>query len=257
MKIIKQTILFIIISIVVSTFGSVVLADNKQRIYDDAEILTQAEISQLEKLASLYSEKRETDFIVLTTKDASKSAEQYMADFYDEQKLGYDKPNGNTAIISVNLSRNEVYLSGFYKGKTYLSSKRLDKIRQDVTSDLTEGQYASAFKIFFERADYYFDFKPSVNPDSLFYKTYFQFILALVLALIIVGIMLFQSNSKITTTENTYRDIERSKVIRRKDKYLRRVVTKSYSPKPKSGSGGGGGGMTGGGHSYSGSGGRF
>lgn len=230
---------------------------DKQRIYDEAGVLTNEEILNLEAISKSYSEKRQTDFVILTTQN-SQSAQQYMANFYDTHQLGYKQKNGNTVILTVNMKNREVYLAGFYQAETYLTNERLDKIRDRITKDLSDTNYARAFETFIKEADYYFDYEPNVNPDNLFYKTWFQFILAIIIALIIVGAMLFQSKSKLTTTSNTYKDMSRSKVLHHKDKFVRRVVTKRYSPMPKAkGPRGGGGGMTGGGHSHSGSSGRF
>ncbi len=151
---------------------------DKQRIYDEAGILTNEEILNLEAISKSYSEKRQTDFVILTTQN-SQSAQQYMANFYDKHQLGYEQKNGNAVILTVNIKNREVYLAGFYQAETYLTNERLDKIRNRITKDLSDSNYANAFEMFIKEADYYFDYEPNVNPDNLFYKTWFQFILAI------------------------------------------------------------------------------
>lgn len=248
-------ILSLLIFIMPITSLSSFAETDKQRVYDEVELLSEQEINDLEEMTKKYSDKRETDFVILTT-NSSASAKKYMQDFYDEKGLGYDSEHGNTAIMTINMNNREVYLAGFYKGEKYLTDKRLDKVRDKITDDLTDGQYLQAFKGFIKKSDYYFDYEPNVNPDNIFYKTWFQFILALIVSLVIVGMMLYQSKSKITTTQSTYKDMNRSKVISQKDRYIRKHVTKKHSPQSKDG-GGSGGGKTSGGSSHSGSGGRF
>jgi uncharacterized protein len=83
-----------------------------------AGLLTGEEVEELEILAEKYSSRRQTDFIVLTTEDTEKKdVVKYMEDFYDEKALGYDKPHGNCAILTVDMEHREVYLAGFYKGR--------------------------------------------------------------------------------------------------------------------------------------------
>lgn len=250
-------LLSVIVLLIPITSLSSFAATDKQRVFDEAALLTDEEITEIEAMAKEYSEQRETDFVILTT-DSSATAKRYMQDFYDEQGLGYDSEHGNTAIITVNINNREVYLAGFGKAEKYLTDRRLDKVREKITDDLTDGEYLYAFKGFIKKSDYYFDYEPNVNPDNVFYKTWFQFLLALVISVLIVGLMLYQEKSKITTTQNTYKDMKRSKVISQKDRFIRQHVTKTHSPQSKSNnSGGGGGGTTGGGSSHSGSGGRF
>lgn len=149
----KKVFLIVLLSIVLLIpFISNALkasGDKKQRIYDLAGLLTGEEVEELEILAEKYSSRRQTDFIVLTTDDTEKKdVVKYMEDFYDEKALGYDKPNGNCAILTVDMEHREVYLAGFYKGEEYLDDYRLDEIRYKITPALSEGDYYRAFHTF-------------------------------------------------------------------------------------------------------------
>lgn len=236
-------------------------AADKQRIYDDAEVLSDQEISQLEQIARDYSERRETDFIIVTVKNEEKDLQLYMDDFYDEEGFGYQKSHGETAMIGIDIgeTKRDVVLSGYYL-EDRLSPERLRQIRAKVTPDLSNGNYFKAFETFIETSSDYMAYRPGVNPENPFFKTSVQLIIALILAAVIVGALARNARTKVTTTSATYRDDERTKILQRRDRYLRTTVTKKRRPKQSSSRGGGGSGgigRTSGGHSRSSSRGKF
>jgi len=218
----------------------------------------------LEAMAEKYSIKRETDFVILTTDNTNgKDVVKYMEDFYDNMALGYNKPHGNTAIITIDMQHREVYLAGFYKAETYLSDYRLDLIRDKITPYLSNGDYYKAFSKFIKLGYKYMGMEPNVDPDNILFNLWFQIVVSLVIAGIIVGAMAYNSGGRVTVSQGTYMDFSNSKVINRRDNYLRTSVTKTRKPSNNNKSsgggfgGGGGGGTTSGGHSHSGSRGSF
>lgn len=237
----------------------------KQRIYDFAGLLTSDKINQLEDLSEKYSSKRHTDFIILTTRDTEgKDIVLYMEDFYDEKALGYDKPHGNTAIITIDMKNRDVYLAGFYKAEEYLDDYRLDLIREKITPDLSQGNYYDAFSSFIKISNKYMGIRPGVNPDNILFNLWFQIGASLGLAGIVVGIMAYNTGGKVTISDGTYRDNSKSHIIDKKDRYLNTTVSKTriQTNNSSGGKGGGGGrssggGVSRGGHSHSGSRGKF
>jgi len=241
-----------------------VLAKDKQRIFDDANLLTEMEIVQLEKVAAKHSKKRKTDFVVLTTSgEHGIDIQKYMDDFYDDQGLGYDKKHGNTVLLGIDIKNSDVMIMGFYKAEDYLDNERATKVRDEITPHLSDGKYFAAFEKFIVTADRYMKYRPGVNPDNIFFKTFWQLIFALVTGAIITFIMVRHTNPKVTTTAATYRNDQYTRILSKRDRYIRTSVTKKYRPRNKNnrrGGGGGGGssyGRTSGGHSYSGSRGKF
>lgn len=259
---------FIILFIILLTFSSsIVLADSgrKHRIYDFANLLTLEEVEKLESMAQKYSTRRDTDFIILTTNDTKgKDIVEYMEDFYDDKALGYDKPHGNTAILTIDMDNRDVYLAGFYKGEEYLDDYRLDLIRYKITPDLSDGDFYKAFKGFIKTAYKYMGIRPGVDPNNILFKSGFQITISLIVAGIVVGSMAYNTGGRLTVHDGTYRDFSNSRILNRRDNYLRTSVTKHRRPSNNNrggGSGGSGisrgGGMTRGGHSHSGSRGKF
>jgi uncharacterized protein len=253
-RVLRLTIIFALIF----TFGFITSAfadENKQRVYDYANLLSEDEIAELEQLALQHGKKHEIDFIIVTTPDADgRDIEPYIEDFYDDMAFGFDKPHGNTAILVLDMAKRNVELFGFYKGKKYLNAKRLELIREKITPDLSNGNYYEAFVLYIETGSRYMEYMPFINPESFLLKTWFHLLLAIGVAGVIVGSMAYNSGGKVTVNERTYTGD--FKVLERKDIYLTKSVTRRKKPQNNS-SGGGGGGITGGGHSYSSSRGKF
>ncbi len=229
----------------------------KQLIYDDAKLLTTAELAQLTTLAASLGQERETDLIVITLNGTEgKDIVDYVEDFYDDMAPGYDQPHGNTAILAIDLQMRDVYLAGFKKAETYLDDSRLDRIRNKVTPDLTAGNYYKAFSDYITLSHDYMGYRPGVNPDNLLFKWWIQIGVSFAASGIIVGIMVYRSGGRVTVNAKTYMDAGHSKVLSHYDNFVKKTVTKRKIQKNTSG-GGGGGGLTGGGHSHSGSRGKF
>ncbi|WP_107838087.1 TPM domain-containing protein [Metasolibacillus meyeri] len=226
-----------------------------QYIFDYANLLTTEEKKELEVLAKELSADYKTAFLILTVDGTDgKGIEQYMGDFYDNEAPGYNKPHGNTVMMSIDMQERDVFLSGFKKGRIYLDAGRLAYIREQITPSLSAGDYYEAFSQFIiESHDYM-----SYGPDGIIFQWWFQWGVALLLAAIIVGLMAYSSGGKMTTTERDYFNPNGSGITKKHDRYLRTTVTKTKKASSSSGGGSsGGGGTTSGGHSYSGSGGKF
>ncbi|MHA6251494.1 TPM domain-containing protein [Oceanobacillus sp. CAU 1775] len=233
-----------------------------QRIYDEANLLTDAEVQELEAQASAYFDEWQTDFIIITTNDTEgRMVTTYMQDFTDELAKEFNRSEDNMAVLTMDMQNREVYLAGFGIGKEYLDDARLDQIRNQITSDLSNGNYYDAFEHFFAKSDEYLNIRPGVNPESLFFNTFVQLGAALVLAFIVVFIMAFNSGGRVTVNARTYLDQQNTRIVSQHDRYLRKTVTRKKKPSNNSSGGGGGrmggGGISSAGRSHSGSRGGF
>ena len=231
-----------------------VSASPSNYIYDYAGVLTAEEVTELELLAQQLSDQTNTSLIVLTTNDTGGLyIKDYMANFFDNNKLGYNEPNGNTAILSLDLNNRDIYLAGFHKAKEHLDSTRIDKILDKATPYITDGEYLNGFKVYMEEATYYLELKPGYNPDSVFHKIWFQLLVSVFVGALIVGLMVASRGGKVTVNHTTYADSEQSGVVSSDDRYVTTHITKIKKPSNN----GKGGGTTGGGTSFSGGGRKF
>lgn len=252
----KFSFIMLFIFIIFSIYPVMAAEKTSQKVYDFAGLLTPTEVAELERLSNEYSQKREVDIIILTTNDTQgKDVVEYMQDFYDEQGLGYDKAHGNTAILTIDMEHRETYVAGFYKGEEYLDNSRCDLIREKITPYLSSGDYYEAFDTYIDLSYQYMGIKPGVNPENILFKLWFQVLLSITIAGVIVIVMAYNSGGRFTTGGSTYLDTNNSGITNRRDTFVRTTTTKHR--KPSNNNNGGGGGITGGGRSHSGSRGSF
>lgn len=235
--------------------GEVLAAKDGKLIYDEAGLLTVTEYEELHRLAEKYGAKRETDIMIFTTNNPDLiDVEVLTQNFYDEYAPGYDKPHGNTVILTLDMGNRDVYLAGFYKAKTYLDDGRLDKIRERITPDLSSGDYSKAFATYIKTAHKYMGFEPNVNPDNPLFNIWFQLIVSVIIGGFVVCVMVFGSGGRVTVNRRTYEDAKTSGVIAHEDRYIRTTVKKRKIEKNTGSSGGSGFGGSGSGGSFGGSG---
>lgn len=229
-------------------------------VYDEANLLSDLHIEELETIAAEYGEKLHIDFIFFTREDESTFIGNYMDDFYDEKAPGYDKAHGRAVLVGVDMIGRDIVIDAHSDVKEHLDPDRLTMIRDKITSDLTNGNYIEAFTNVIYLTDKYMKFKPGVNPNNPIYKTSVQFVIALILGGVVVGAMLFRMNPRMTTNAGTYHDSNNSEILGKRDRYIRTTVTKRRKPKQNKGGGGSSGGSIGrtsGGFSRSRSSGKF
>lgn len=238
--------------------ASVAAAYTKTLVFDEAGLLSPSDIDELNVMANEYGAERETDIIIYTSNNLeNKDVVILTEDFYDERAPGNDKPHGNAVILTLDMYNRDIYLAGFYKAEDYLDDGRLNKIRDKIASDLSEGNYRAAFEKYIKTAHRYMGYKPGVNPDNILFKLWFQLTGAVVIGGIVVGVMAYRSGGRVTVGFRTYEDASTSGVLDSEDRYIRTTVTKRKIERSSSSSSGGGGGTTSGGHSHSGSRGSF
>ncbi|MFZ7942915.1 MULTISPECIES: TPM domain-containing protein [Bacillaceae] len=231
--------------------------DSEQYIYDFAGLLTGKEEAELQSISSKLGKERNTAFIIITVNGTEgKKLIQYVEDFYDEHGPGYDQAFGNTAILAIDLDKRDVYLAGFKKAEQYLDDGRLDQIREKITPDLSEGNYYQAFSDFITTSHKYMGYEPGVNPENILFTWWFQLIASIIVGGVAVMFMAYRSGGRITVNEQTYMDGNQSRIISKYDNFVRQTVTRERKPSDNSKSGGGGG-ISSGGHSHSGSSGKF
>lgn len=237
--------------------GATAFAAVDQRVYDNANLLSESEIAELEALAEEHSRKHGTDFLFLTSEDQEAfDVVEYMGDFFDTWAV--ENGQEDAVLLTMNIATRDVYLAGFGTAETTLDDQRVNLVLDRILPEMQRGDYAGAFRETVTTASRYMEFRPGVNPENIFFKNWFQLAIALLLGGGIVGFMLYNSGGRVTTTASTYFDGDNSRVTGKLDQFRNKTVSRRKVPKKSSGGGGfGGGGSTGGGRSFSGGGRKF
>lgn len=125
------------------------------RLTDQANLLTDSEKTQLLELLDEISERQQTDIVVVTSKSLQgKSAMEYADDFYDENGYGFgEEKDGILFLISMEESSWYVSTSGF--GITAVTDIGLRFMAQQLSDDLSKGEYEEAFTIYASLCDDY------------------------------------------------------------------------------------------------------
>lgn len=258
-------------------------------VYDDANLLSDSEISDLEELCTTYGEPAGLEIYILTHDDPSAPyVETYIENFEDQL------PVGDRVYIALDMQERDVFMEGYGKAETYIHSKRIAEIIDKITPDLSEGNYYDAFETYIKMsADYMSDdselnydhdytaSKPqSSDPNAANYDAtwpseskqapgplsniWVQLLISVAIGAITVGVMAYNSGGKMTVSGNNYMDQNHSGLIGRRDDYVRTTVTRVRKPENNNNSGKGGfnsggfrGGVSSGGRSHSSGGGKF
>ncbi|WP_298825635.1 TPM domain-containing protein [uncultured Planococcus sp.] len=248
------TLCFLLIFMAIGGVSAFAAVD--QRVYDNANLLSESEIAELEAVAAEHSSKHGTDFLFLTSEDPEAfDVVDYMGDFYDEWAV--ENGQENAVLLTMNIATRDVYLAGFGTAETTLDNQRVNLVLDRIIPEMQRGDYAGAFRETVTTASRYMEFRPGVNPENIFFKNWFQLAVALLLGGGIVGFMVYNSGGRVTTTASTYFDGDNSRVTGKLDQFRNKTISRRKVPKKSGGGGGFGGGSTGGGRSFSGGGRKF
>ena len=253
----KAPVLFLVMLFAVFAGGAAAFAAD-QHIYDNAGLLSEGEINELEALAEEHSEKQGADFLFLTTSSTEgQPIMTYMGDFFDDWAV--ENGQENAVLLTIDMGSREVYLSGFGTAETTLDNDRVQQVLDRIMPYMSAGDYGGAFRETVTTASRYMEFRPGANPESIIHKTWFQLAVPLLLAGVVVGSMVLNAGGRVTTTSRTYFDGNNTRVRSQHDRFRNKTVSRRRVPKSNNGGGGfgGGGGMTGGGRSFSGGGRSF
>lgn len=265
--------------------------DDSQRVFDYAELLSDAEQEELNQVCLDAEDALETELYILTTNDAKgKETVDYTDDFGDEHAFGYDEPYGNYMILCIDMDNRVVWLSTSGKAETYFTEERIDSLLDDLYGYLTDGDYYNTCLSYVESSQRYLT-KPPVykdttskpNPykdttsksnhykDAMYYdeeqetvldRWYYRLAISAVIGLIVVVIMSISTKTAMTANARTYSK-NGIRMNNRRDDFIRRTTTSRRIESNSSGSRGGhhissgGHHISSGGHSHGGGGRSF
>lgn len=249
-----------------------------KNVYDNASLLNDEELSQLESLCQTVNDVRNINIVILIADSINGNRKQYLEDYYD----GHTPALSDAVLLLLNMDENDrgIEIQGYGSCEFYLSDDRINLILDDMMPYLQNGDYFDALEFFINQTDSYMGQEPTThykhteadneaynnvnggNPDenSFAKRTLIHLGIALLVGAVSVAVMAYHSSGRNTTSQSTYLDANNSRILGRWDRYLRTTTTRRRKPEPNHNNGGGsssGGGVSSGGNSHSGGGRSF
>ena len=164
-------------------------AQDKQRLYDEADILTNAEESSLSDRLDSVSETYQVDVIIVTIDSVGNyTADEFVKLLYDGNDFGYgENRDGVLLMIAMREREYRILSNGF--GATAISTDDIDFISDYISYELSEGLYADAFHLFIDECEYEINGEINGFPFESGTTLLISFGIGLVVALIVTGIM--------------------------------------------------------------------
>ena len=222
-------------------------ADLYYRLNDSAEVLTEDENSKLEASLEELSVRQNFDVVIVTI-DSLESVdytgmEEYADDLYDYGQFGYGE-NRDGVLLLVSTGDRKWHISTCGYGITAFTDAGIQYLGEQMTPDMSDGDYAAAFRTFIRWTDAYVtaareghpydvDNMPR-EPFSIVYLGV-ALVIGLVTALIVTGIMKSQLKSVAPQRDATnYVRQGSMKLTNQRDLFLYHEVHRTERPKESS-----------------------
>ena len=227
----------------------------QERVYDFADVLTNAEEDELRDLIAKYEAKCHFDIIIVTLDQEMGENDRtwdfnmmnYADDFYDDRKYGWNKEYGDGALLldnwyeDANGSQKGSWLSTSGKMESIISAEKERRVFDAMDAYIDSNPYKAYSAAVSRLAEYG---GGGLEFGSVSGACACPLFISFVVALIYALVNLKQSKAKDTTVATTY-VVNGTSVLRAKsDDFIRKNVV---SHRIESSSGGGSGGRSGGG----------
>lgn len=198
-----------------------------QRVFDDADVLTDEEEAKLEKLIAEKEKLIGGDIVLMTTNDASlntmEKLRDYAQNYYKENKIGWDKPIGSGAIYVDDWETRYTWLATRGTVKDKLSKDNTDYIVDETNDIVNKDPYKAYTRLINLLAD-------ETQKSHLFHINISPLWVALgclVAAIAFVVFQLSDSVGKDTVKKSTYVKKDGVQLNDKQDVFLHSHVTRT------------------------------
>lgn len=180
-------LLALLLSMALPTYA----ASTDEFLYDEADLLSQQEEAALAERLSQISSTYNAQVVIVTLNDMGGAGiDTYVEFLYDTMDFGYGaNRDGVLLLISMDVREFRILTNGFAADAITLND--IDSISDGIVSDLSAGDYASAFDLFASDCRFYLDgyingFSFPVG-SSLLISLLIGFVIALIVTLVMKG----------------------------------------------------------------------
>lgn len=223
-------------------------AEDNLLVWDEAELLNETEVAQLNsKLESISKKyKAEIRVVTLSSMDGG-DIDEFLEYLYDESGFGYGENHDGVLLVVCMDPREYRILSNGFAGEA-ITSGDIDAIGEAFKSDLSDGNYADAFDTFADKCEYYLDGHINGFPFNTGKNLLICVGIGLVVALIVTGIWKGQLKSvRKQSAANAYVKAGTMQITQSGDFFMYRNVTKTQKQSSSSSGSSGSSRSTGGG----------
>lgn len=223
-------------------------AEDNLLVWDEAELLNETEVAQLNsKLESISKKyKAEIRVVTLSSMDGG-DIDEFLEYLYDESGFGYGENHDGVLLVVCMDPREYRILSNGFAGEA-ITSGDIDAIGEAFKSDLSDGNYADAFDTFADKCEYYLDGHSNGFPFNTGKNLLICLGIGLVVALIVTGIWKNQLKSvRKQSAANAYVKAGTMQITQSGDFFMYRNVTKTQKQSSSSSGSSGSSRSTGGG----------
>lgn len=239
------------------------LCTTDERVFDKADVLSDAEEEKLRKLIAKREKQTGCDIVLVTLNESLREYAQerreyiapdkyvmvYADDFYDEHMFGYDGPQGSGVLLVDNLYRES---DGWAYSWLCTTGMAEGKYSGAMIDHLLEKSYRyGKLSPYLGYKAYINQFYHDINGFGLINANFSVPVLMIVSLAAAVLFVVFNMGSSAgvkTTTARSYVKDGKVKIIRREDRFIRKNVVQH---RIQTGNGGSGGHSGGGGHHVS------
>ena len=197
-------------------------------IWDEADLLSNAEESQLSGKLAALSQQYEAEIVIMTLESAGgRDMEELVNSVYDTMGFGYgDNYDGVLLLLCMDIREWQI-LSNGYAGVA-ITEMEIDWIGDAIVPDLSDGNYLEAFELFADECAYYLDGYINGFPFDFGGTLIMSLVFGLVVGLIVAFVLKRQLKSvRKQDRANVYVKPGSMQVTTRSDLFLYRNVTRT------------------------------
>ena len=213
----------------------------KYFLYDEADLLNDAEEAALEKKLADVSGTYNAQIVVCTIASMDGTdIDRYLDYLYDTMGFGYGENKDGVLLLVCMDPREYRILSNGFAGVA-IDGDAIDAVGDAFVSDLSEGSFAAAFAEFADQCEYYLDGHLNGFPFNFGKNLMISLVIGIAVGLIVAFILKGQLKSVHKQSQaNSYVKQNSMNLTHQSDIYLYRTVsrTKKSSSGSSSGSGG-------------------
>ena len=223
-------------------------AEDNLLVWDEAELLNETEVAQLNSNLESISKKYKAEIRVVTLSSMDGGdIDEFLEYLYDESGFGYGENHDGVLLVVCMDPREYRILSNGFAGEA-ITSGDIDAIGETFKSDLSDGNYADAFDTFADKCEYYLDGHINGFPFNTGKNLLICAGIGLVVALIVTGIWKGQLKSvRKKSAANAYVKAGTMQITQSGDFFMYRNVTKTQKQSSSSSGSSGSSRSTGGG----------